>query len=346
MMQQSNHLRRPLFTHCGDFLCEHLHGQLGRSECTIASYRGCMRLLRGYVEERSGKCFYTFCFKDADRDFFLDFLGWLERRGCSKATRNQRLACLKSYARYVMDCDFELTAWGSAVLSIPMATAEKPMVGWLREEALKGILASPDDSRFGCRDLALMALMYDSGARVSEVLGLRIRDLNIYASGSSVRLHGKGRKVREVPIGERTTAILQRYLGRWFEDGHGQPDDWVFFTVIHGVRNRMSIGNAERIVRKHAQAARLDNPLVPDRVTPHQFRHSRATHLLRAKVPLPLIGRFLGHANLQTTNVYAACDVDLLREAIGEMEKDTPKMQEEPDWENDSEMLARLCGLA
>lgn len=163
MKQRKNHLEHPLFFYCGDFLCDHLRGQLGRSECTIASYRGCMRLLREFVEQSSSKCFYKFPFSDADRDFFLEFLGWIEGRGSGKATRNQRLACLKSYARYVMDCDFELTAWGSKVLSIPMATAAKPMVGWLKEEALKEILASPDDSKFGCRDLAFMALMYDSG---------------------------------------------------------------------------------------------------------------------------------------------------------------------------------------
>lgn len=345
MKQRKNHLEQPLFFYCGDFLCDYLRGQLGRSECTIASYRGCMRLLRKYVEQSSGNCFYKFSFNDATRDFFLKFLRWLEERGVSKATRNQRLACLKSYARYVMDCDFELTAWGSKVLSIPMVTATRPMVGWLKEEALKEILASPDDSKFGCRDLALMALMYDSGARVSEVLGLRIRDLNIYSSGSSVRLHGKGRKIREVPIGERTTTILQRYVSRWFEEGRGKPNDWLFFTVIHGVGNQMSIGNAERIVKKYAEIAARNNPLVPDRVTPHMLRHTRATHLLRAKTPLPLIGRFLGHSNLKTTNIYAVCDVNLLREAIGEMENNTPEMQEPALWEHDSDMLARLCGL-
>lgn len=337
---------QPLFTHCGDFLSDYLNGQLGRSPNTIDSYRGCMRILKDYIEERTGKGFFRFSFHQADRDFFLDFLCWIEKRGSGKATRNQRLACLKTYARYAMDCDFELAAWGTSILSIPMATAEKPMVGWLREEALKSIFASPSSTRFGVRDLAFMALMYDSGARVSEILDLRMRDLNIFASGSSVRLHGKGRKTREVPIGEKVTAILQRYISQWFDSPHQNPDDFVFFTTIHGVCNRMSIGNAERIVSKHAKSAAIDNPLVPARVTPHSFRHSRATHLLRAKMPLPLIGRFLGHVSLETTNIYAACDVDLLREAIGKMEANTPEMQEQAEWENNPDLLLKLCGLA
>ena len=340
-----NHLSQPLFSNTGAFLSDYLDGQLGRSHNTIASYRCCLRILRDFIEEKTEKSFFRFTFELADRDFFLDFLCWVEQRGAGKATRNQRLACLKSYARYVMDCDFELTCWGSRVISIPMATAEKPMVGWLREDALKSILGKTEDTRFGIRDLAFMILTYESGARVSEMLDLRISDLNFYESGSSVRLHGKGKKTREVPIGEKARAVVEKHLSLWFDNGECGADDYVFFTRIHGERYRMSIGNAERIVKKYACLARADNNLIPENVTPHVFRHTRGTHLLRAKMPLPLIGRFLGHVSLQTTNIYTSCDVDLLRDAIGNVEENTPEMQEKAVWENDSELLSKLCGL-
>jgi site-specific recombinase XerD len=346
MKDVKKHLTQPLFSHTGDFLSDYLEGQLARSQNTITSYRCCLRLLRDFIEERTCKNFFKFTFELADRDFFLDFLCWVEKRGAGKATRNQRLACLKTYARYVMDCDFELTAWGSGVISIPMATAEKPMVGWLREDALKSILGETEDTRFGIRDLAFMLLMYESGARVSEMLDLHIRDLNFFESGSSVRLHGKGKKVREVPIGDKARAAVQKHLSHWGGDDSYEADDYVFFTVIRGIRNRMSIGNAERIVKKYASLARAENNIIPDRVTPHVFRHTRATHLLRAKMPLPLIGRFLGHANLETTNIYTSCDIDLLREAMGNVEKNTPEMQEKAVWENNSELLSKLCGLS
>jgi integrase/recombinase XerD len=341
-----NHLTQPLFSYSGAFLSDYLEGQLGRSPNTITSYRCCMRRLRDFIEEKTEKSFFKLTFEQADRDFFLDYLCWVEKSGAGKATRNQRLACLKTYARYVMDCDFELTRWGSGLLSIPMATAEKPMIGWLREDALKSILEQPEDSRFGNRDLAFMILMYESGARVSEMLDLHIRDLNFFDSGSSVRLHGKGKKTREVPIGEKARAAVEKHLSRWFGDGPRGADDYVFFTAIHGMRYRMSIGNAERIVKKYACLARDDNSLVPERVTPHVFRHTRGTHLLRAKMPLPLIGRFLGHVSLQTTNIYTSCDVDLFRDAIGNMEENTPEIQEEAVWENDSELISKLCGLS
>jgi site-specific recombinase XerD len=345
MKETKNHLTQPLFSYSGGFLSDYLDSQLGRSRNTITSYRCCLRLLRDFIEERTGKNFFKFTFEQADRNFFLDYLCWVEKRGAGKATRNQRLACLKTYARYVMDCDFELTAWGSGVLSIPMATAEKPTIGWLREDALKRILGETGDTRFGTRDLAFMILMYESGARVSEMLDLHIRDLNFFDSGSSVRLHGKGKKTREVPIGDKARDAVQKHLSHWVCDDSYGADDYVFFTVIHGTRNRMSIGNAERIVKKYARLARADNNLIPDRVTPHVFRHTRGTHLLRAKMPLPLIGRFLGHVSLATTNIYTSCDVDLLREAIGNVEENTPEMQEKAIWENDSEMLSKLCGL-
>lgn len=119
-----------------------------------------------------------------------------------------------------------------------MATAEKPMVGWLREDALKSILEQPEDTRFGNRDLAFMILMYESGARVSEMLDLHIRDLNFFDSGSSVRLHGKGKKTREVPIGDKARAAVEKHLSHWFGDSPCGADDYVFFTVIHGMRYR------------------------------------------------------------------------------------------------------------
>jgi len=167
-----NHLTQPLFSYSGAFLSDYLEGQLGRSPNTITSYRCCMRRLRDFIEQKTEKSFFKFTFGQADRDFFLDYLCWVEKSGAGKATRNQRLACLKTYARYVMDCDFELTRWGSGLLSIPMATAEKPMIGWLREDALKSILEQPEDSRFGNRDLAFMILMYESGARIGEIMDI------------------------------------------------------------------------------------------------------------------------------------------------------------------------------
>ncbi len=345
MKKTDGMLSRPLFVHTNAFFSDYLPQQLGRSGNTTASYRNCMRLLRDYIEETTRHSFYSFPFANATRGFFLRFLVWIESRGCCKATRNQRLACIKTYARFVMDLDFEMASWGTDILSIPMTTAEKPTVGWLREEALESILKQPGSSRIGIRDSTFMVLMYETGARVSEMVGLHLRDLNLFGSGSSVRLHGKGKKTREVPIGDKVTRLLGRYFQLYHQSAENDADAFVFYTVIHGARNRMSIGNVERMVSKYASEARKQNPLVPERVTPHMFRHTRATHLLRAKMPLPLIGRFLGHVSLETTNIYASCDVDMLREAIGAVEKMTPGMQEESVWMENKEMISRLCGL-
>ncbi len=304
MKKTNGKLDQPLFVHSNEFLSDYLLQQLGRSVNTISSYRNCMRLLKDFIEEVTLRSFYNFRFVDTTRDFILNFLVWIESRGCCKATRNQRLACIKTYAKFVMDLDFEMSSWGTDILSIPMTTAEKPMVGWLREEVLESILKQPDSSRKGIRDSTLMVLMYETGARVSELINLRLRSLNLFDSGSSVRLHGKGDKTREVPIGDKATKLFETYLQLYHSFTDNDADDFVFYTVIHGTRNQMSIGNVERIVKKYASEARKKNPQVPERVTPHNFRHSRASHMLRAKVPLPLIGRFLGHVSLETTNIY------------------------------------------
>lgn len=345
MKKTNDKLDQPLFVHSNEFLSDYLPQQLGRSVNTISSYRNCMRLLKDFIEEVTHRSFYNFRFVDTTRDFILKFLIWIESRGCCKATRNQRLACIKTYAKFVMDLNFEMSSWGTDILSIPMTTAEKPMVGWLREEALESILKQPDSSRKGIRDSTLMVLMYETGARVSELINLRLRSLNLFDSGSSVRLYGKGDKTREVPIGDKATKLLETYLQLYHPIEVTNADSFVFYTVIHGTRNQMSIGNVERIVKKYASEARKKNPQVPQRVTPHMFRHTRAMHMLRAKVPLPLIGRFLGHVSLETTNIYAFCDVDMLREAIDKVVENTPYLQEEAVWIENKDMLSRLCGL-
>ena len=345
MKKRTGVMSRPLFIHSNEFLSDYLPNQLGRSEHTITSYRNCMRLLRDYIEKITQGSFYRFSFDDATRIFFLEFLGWIESRGCCRTTRNQRLACIRTYAKFVMDLEFEMAGWGTNILSIPMTTAEKPTVGWLRKEALESILKQPKSSSKGIRDSTLMVLMYETGARVSEMLGLHLRDLNLFASGSSVRLHGKGGKTREVPIGDKATRLLEQYIQLYHTSPENDANAFVFYTIIHGIRNRMSVGNVERMITKYASQARASNPRIPEKVTPHMFRHTRATHLLRAKMPLPLIGRFLGHVSLETTNIYASCDVDMLREAIGEVERNTPEMQEEAIWMKNRNMISQLCGL-
>jgi len=273
MKQIKNRTDLPLFFYSGEFLSEYLRNQLGRSENTITSYRNCLRLLKEYIEEQTGKNFYSFTIEAATRDFFLKFLCWIESRGSCKATRNQRLACIKTYTRFVMDNEFELARWCSNVLSIPMSTAEKPLIGWLREEALNCILKQPKNTRIGMRDRLFMMLMYESAARVSEILNLKVRDLNIFPSGSSIRLQGKGNKIREVPISDNIAGRIKKYFIEFHKTETPQSDELVFFTVIHGNRNQMSIGNAERIVAKYSREARKENSMVPDRVTPHMFRY-------------------------------------------------------------------------
>jgi site-specific recombinase XerD len=224
-----------------------------------------------------------------------------------------------------------------------MATAIKPEVGWIKREALQCIFEQTPENSKGRRDKIIMMLMYETAARASEILDLKISSLNLFDSGSSVRLHGKGNKTREIPVGKKITHLLNQYLDEYHKKK--DPKGYLFFTLIHKRKNRMSIGNLERIVRKYSKLAREVDETVPIRVVPHMFRHSRATHMLSKNTPMVIIARFLGHVNLDSTSVYASCNVEMLREAIGKVEKDEPIMQEEATWEIDENQLAILCGL-
>jgi len=343
MRKRKDIMTTPLFAYSSEFLTDYLPNQLNRSDKTVISYRNCLRLLRDYIEETTNKNFYKLTLKITTRDFILHFLKWIDDRGCSVSTRNQRLACIKSYSRYIMECDFDLATWAIKIISIPFAKANEPNIGWIRETALKSIFKQPKNTPIGRRDGLMMMLMYETAARASELLGLRIKDLNLFDSGSSILLHGKGDKYRELPLGDKIVVRIKLYLQEFHPNMN--KDSFLFFTVIYGTKNKMSIGNLERLVTKYANLARVEDSTVPIRVTPHMYRHSRSMNLLKVHTPYELIARFLGHSNLKSTQIYAKYDIEMLREASDRVVSITPEMQDEALWDFDEDMLSKLCGL-
>lgn len=343
MKKRNDIMTTSLFAYSSEFLTNYLPNQLNRSDKTVISYRNCLRLLRDYIEEITNKSFYKFTLQLTTRDFILHFLKWIENRGCSVSTRNQRLASIKAYSRYIMECDFQLTSWAIKIISIPFAKATEPNIGWIRENALKSIFKQPNNTPIGHRDGLMMMLMYETAARASELLGIKIKDLNLFNSGSSILLHGKGDKYRELPLCDKIVVKLKLYLQEFHPNSN--KDSFLFFTVIHGTKNKMSIGNIERLVTKYANLARKEDPTVPNRVTPHMYRHSRAMSLLKVHTPYELIARFLGHSNLNTTQTYAKYDIEMLREASNRVESITLEMQDDALWDVDEAVLSKLCGL-
>ena len=209
------------------------------------------------------------------------------------------------------------------------------------------MLAQPDAStRPGHRDLFLMTLLYDTGMRVGEVLSSVPGDVRTVRGSATITVRGKGRKVRVVPLMDETVDHLQSYMRR-FHDG-APPGTPLFYVLRHGSYGPMSDDNVSRIVAKHAKAARESCPSVPERVTPHMYRHSRALALYRSGVPLPLISEWLGHADLSTTLIYAYADTEMEREAIqAAMDQGHPLrnivLGDAPELDDDA--MRRLYGL-
>jgi integrase/recombinase XerD len=227
-------------------------------------------------------------------------------------------------------------------------TVKGQLVKYFEEDALKTILLQPDTgTKKGVRNLFFMILMYDTAARNQEMLDLKVSDIHVSAKESHVVISGKGNKTRIVPLMQKTIEHYNNYL-RIFHDGK-ISDNLLFYVVQKGNRQAMSSDNVEKFMKKYGKAAREQNSKVPEGLHPHMFRHSRSMHLYRGGMPLPLLSEWLGHAQIETTMVYAYADTKMKREAI---EKATSsinplkKGQEVTSWQEDDELIKRLMGYS
>jgi site-specific recombinase XerD len=329
-----------------DWLTVHLPKHRRCSANTVKSYKYALNAFVDYLVDGKDIKIHKLSFAHFSAGNVNGFLDWLqETRGISAATRNQRLMALRSFAKYSAGRDAQNLFLQAELANVPMQNHEKTIVGFLSEDELKTLLATPDrNTRLGLRDSFLMSLMYDAGARLSEVLGLRLGDFEFGQGKPFVYLTGKGDKTRTVPIMDKTARMFRRYCREF----HANPPDLgdpLFYTVIHGERHQLSPDAVQSLVRKHGAMAKVVCPSMPDNLHPHQLRHTRAIHLYRGGIPLTLVAEFLGHAQVSTAQVYAYADTEMKREAIRKVDGTTDESQEPAVWENDREMIKRLYGL-
>ncbi len=331
------------FSMTQEFLETYLPSQCGRSGHTVESYRDALSLFRRYIVDTLGVSMGSFTFAACNRECVMGFMDHLAAKQSKPGTRNQRLAVLKSYLAFAADKDITLQSVALSVGRIPQFRQARTERVVIPDGAMAAILRQPPDTRMGLRDRTIMVMLYDSGARLAEILGLRISDVVPDGDNPYVRINGKGGKQRIVPISAKAIAHLKKYMAAYH--GHGRPStDLLFYTVIKGIVGPMSEGNVERFVKAYAHEARRSCPSVPENVHPHMFRRTRATQLYRNGVDLPLVSRLLGHARLETTQIYASPSLKMLRDAITSVE--TPEQKaERPIWEGNETMLMKLSGL-
>ncbi|MCR5746283.1 MAG: site-specific integrase [Lachnospiraceae bacterium] len=338
---KSNDFDRLFFSKTRDFLDGYLTSQCSRSPHTVKAYRDALTVFRRYVTS-TGFSMRTFCFDDCTRDFLLGFMEYLQGSGYEKSSCNQRLAAIKAYMWYVADEDVTWQQSALMVSRVPFLRNPDKEKDILSEECLKALFIAPGGSKRGIRDATIMITLYDSAIRVSELLCLKLSDVNLQSDSPYLRIQGKGDKERIVSVSDNAAEHLKNYI-KIYHDRDTPGTKYLFYSVIHGQIHKMSPGNVARIINKYADQIRDDCKDLPDRVHPHMFRRTRATNLYQSNVELELVSRILGHASTQTTRIYAKPSLEMLKEA---MDKSNPELNaEEPLWPDDEDELAKICGL-
>jgi integrase/recombinase XerD len=328
------------------FLSQYLPGQRNLSKNTISSYRDALKLFLIYCESEENLKIKKISIADITPELLVRYLAWLEHvRGCGIATRNQRLAAFKSFFHYVVGVDPKHLLLCQQILGLPMKKSPCPTMSFLSPEGLHRLLRQPNTvTKSGRRDHAMLVLLYDTAARVQEIIDLTVRDIRL-EQPATVVLHGKGRKTRIVPISTKTASIMEQYIKERGYIGVTAALDLPVFTNSRNCKlTRAGIAN---ILARHVKSMSTNGShLVPKSVSPHSLRHSKAVHLLRSGVPLIYIRDFLGHASVKTTEIYAKVDAEETRKAL-EGAYEVPSQEDIPAWENDKSLmswLSELCG--
>jgi site-specific recombinase XerD len=280
---------------------------------TVCSYRDSVSLLLRFLAERHDRDVVKLDFGDLSPDSIIAFLAHLEEeRRNTAATRNARLAAIHSFARFAATNHPEHLELCQRVLAVPFKRARPRLVEYLEANEIAAILDAPDRANpDGRRDHALMLTLFNTGARVQEILDVRPSDLQLVRP-LQVRLRGKGRKERICPLWPRTVKVLRAFLA---ESGIEPSSKQQLFRNRRGEPlTRFGVRYLLRKYTKHATIA--VRTLAAKRVHPHVIRHTTAVHLLQAGVDLVTIGHWLGHASVETTNRYAAVDLETKRAAV------------------------------
>jgi len=328
--------------HLTKFLSEYLPIQKNVSPNTIKSYRDTFKLLLCFSQE-SGLPVEKITMQELSAEYIRNYLNWLGvERNNSVSTRNIRLAAVHSFFRYAQIEAPESIYHYQQVLAIPTKKKNKQaIVKHLTAEGIQLLLEQPDkNTARGRRNLALLSLMYDSGARVQEIIDLTVKDFTA-GNNPTLTLFGKGNKVRRVPIMKNTATIVEKYIA---ENNLNLPHKSEYPLFTNPQNNKLTKEGVAYILSKYARTAHNVSDKVPARVNCHMLRHSKAVHLLHAGVNLIYIRDFLGHSEIKSTEVYARADSEIKRKAL---ENAYPDLVDSnlPDWSENGDLMNWLSQL-
>jgi integrase/recombinase XerD len=293
------------------FFLDRLIQQRNVSNQTVAAYRDSFCLLLRFAQRHLGKAPELIDLVDLDAPLILAFLDNLEsERHNTIRTRNARFAAIRSFMHFAALKEPTALPVIQRVLAIPMKRFERPLLGFLSRDEVQAILDAPDTTTWcGHRDRAMFSMFYNTGGRVSEIIGLQVADV-LLEGCAAVRIHGKGRKERSVPLWRNTVTETRRWLART----GGKPDQPLFSGWAGARMTRPAV--TARLQLAVSRAAKVCPQLAQRGVTPHTIRHSTAMHMLQAGVDITLIALWLGHESPTTTHMYVEADLAMKERAL------------------------------
>jgi len=341
-------MNHPLASFIKRFFSHYLPVQKGLSVNTILAYRDAVKLLLCHAADTVKIAVDELAVEDLSEKIVLGFLDHLEQsRGCSTRSRNARLAAIRSLFEYIARQEPVLLVHCGQIRAIPLKRAEHKTVDYLNEKQMQAVLDAVDvNSRTGVRDRALLMVLYNTGARVSEIVALELGDLRLDDS-AQIRLLGKGRKERSCPLWAETVTLLNSYLQqRAPKDPATQQ---VFLNANGAPITRFGI---RYTTRKYGTQAQVKQPdMTAKRVNPHTIRHTSAMHLLRAGNDINMVSYWLGHADINTTHIYVEIDMEMKQKMIAKA--GAPNIGDKIPWQQPHVLQwlsqlnknPQLCGL-
>lgn len=328
--------------HATNFLTHYLAAQRNLSPNTIKAYRDVFTLLLRFCRDVRGIALENLRLEHIDVSLVEAFLDYLETdRKSSPSTRNHRLATLHAFFRYVQAEEPAHMLQCQKILAIPLRRHARQTVGYVSKEELAEILAQPDlRTSAGRRDAVLLSVLYDTGARVQELIDLSAGDVRLDPP-AQLRLLGKGRKMRAVPLMDNTAQLLRDHL----QENHLNRPEQFEKPLFHNARHqRLSRSGIRYILQKYLLRAQPQIPTLNRKVSPHTLRHAKGMHLLQSGISLDMIRDFLGHVDTKTTQIYARANLEMKRKALETITDPSP-VRTIPSWQQNKDLLDWLHSL-
>jgi site-specific recombinase XerD len=304
------------------FFTEYLVTQRALSPCTVASYRDALMLFLDFAHQRLCKAPTALRLADIEPDLILAFLDYLEQqRHNTVRSRNLRLTALRAFLKFAARRDVSSLYVIERALGVPMKRFERPMLGFLSREEMLAVMGEPGSTWTSQRDHLLLAMLYNTGARVSEIIGVRVGDV-VLDRAPCVHLRGKGRKQRSVPLWKTTVQEVRAWLR--YNPGLG-PDAALLPNRDGEAMTRSNI--TQRLDIAVARATKVHSSLAKRSISPHSIRHTTAMHLLQSGVAFSVIALWLGHESATTTHRYVEADLAMKDKALARLQPPDTKMR-------------------